>query len=149
MPRIHEQRREDLLRLAPQALGEVAACRAGIGHRLAAFQASGQVAVAQFQRRRQLAGAGGTEPGQGRQFRRVALKQDPQRPCVASNPRAVVTASWPRSPSRGTAPAVLHPTTRRHPRASSFSRGRSNAGQSWICMATACAATLAAGIGVR
>src|SRR5690606_16151597 len=53
---VEEQDREDLVGVAAQALGEIAAGGAGVGQRLAALQPGGEEAVAQLQRRQQLAG---------------------------------------------------------------------------------------------
>ena len=98
MAGVEEQHREHFMRMAAQALGEIAAGGAGVGQRLAAFQAGGEVAVAQFQRGGERAGARRPEARQFRQSARRRSSSARSGPCAFSSSRAVATASRPRRP---------------------------------------------------
>ena len=93
------------------------------------------MAVAQLQRGRQLAGARRTQPGQFGQRGRMRLQQRAQGTVGGEqSARGGDRVPAAQARSRGISPAVRHPTAPPAPRASSFSRGRSAAGQSRMCM---------------
>lgn len=79
MAGVQEQSGEDFVSASAQALGEIAAGRGGVGQRFAAFQRGSEMAMAQFQRRRQFAGPGRTQAGQFRHLGRVVFQQGAQR----------------------------------------------------------------------
>src|SRR3546814_17015009 len=64
---IQEQDREHFAGVAAQALGEITAGGIGVGQGFAAFQASGEEAVAHLHRSGKLAGAGSAEGRAGKE----------------------------------------------------------------------------------
>ena len=75
MPRVQEKAGENLVGQGPQAARQVFARAAGLGERLAARQALGQVAGTQLQGPGQCAGAGGAQPRHARQLRQRQVEQ--------------------------------------------------------------------------
>ena len=71
---VEEQGGEDLVPACAQALGKIATRACGVGQDFAAFQRGGQVAMTEFQRRSQLAGAGRAQPGQAGEGDRVVFQ---------------------------------------------------------------------------
>ena len=115
--------------------GEIAAGRGGVGQRLAALQAGGQVPVASSSAADSWQARAGPMPGSC--ARSVALRSSSVRsgPCAASKcARGGHRVHAAQAGARGTTPAVRHPTTRRR-RARAVFRGdvreRASRGCAW------------------
>ena len=110
MPRVQEQAGEDFVGQWSQLAREIGACLVGVGQGFAALQLLAQVPRAEFQRRDQRAGPGGTQATQLGEFAAGPVQQ-----ATPFDARARVKGTAiPAGPSASTAkpkPATGTPTT--------------------------------------
>jgi hypothetical protein len=132
---VEEQRGEDLLG-GGAACGRNSRRPARCRHRLAAQLGGGEVAVAQFQRGGQQAGARRADAGEFASSCGGRSSRARSGPCAFSRSRAVATACGRACRSRGRSRAIRHRTARRR-RARRVFRGVVRRGPVADCMVTA------------